>query len=198
MTSKLLLTVAAVALLSATSVAAQTGPASSGFPGDYGRLFGGLPLAPDAPKPPRPHFPAFADGPPVELALIAAKAVVAACAGSSVGVSVVDSAGMPKLFYVPDQTAGFHAYTALRKAYTALSYRQPTSAVAALARSDAAVAARIRGDGNLLAFAGGLPIHAQGRLIGAIGVSGAEPSAVDERCAVAGVAAIQAQLDRPR
>lgn len=190
-----LLAAALVVVAQSIPAEAQNGPPNSGFPGDYGRLFGGLPL-PEGSKPPRPHFPAFAAGPPLELALIAAKTAVEACAGSPVGVSVVDTAGMPKLFYVPDQTAGFHAYTALRKAYTALSFRKPTSAVAALARDDVEVAARIRNNGNLLAFAGGLPIVMRGQIIGAIGVSGAEPSAVDERCAVAGLAAIQLRLDQ--
>jgi uncharacterized protein GlcG (DUF336 family) len=172
----------------------QVGPRTSGFPGDVGRLFDGLPL-PDGPKPPRPIFPPRADGPTMELALAAARAAVKACDGYSVAVSIVDSAGMPKLFYVPDTTAGFHAYTALRKANTALVFGKPTSAVAALAKGDPSIAARIRGDGNLFAFAGGLPLPGRDRPIGGIGVSGAEPSAVDERCAVAGIAAVKDQLD---
>ncbi len=169
---------------------AEIGQKTSGFPGDYGRLFDGLPL-PDTQKPPRPQFPPYAPGPSIEQALTAAQAAVKACAGYSVAVSVVDTAGMPKIFYVPDTTAGFHAYTALRKAITALSFGKPTSAVAAMTRQDAKLAARIRGDGNLLAFAGGLPVYRQGKLIGAIGISGAEPSAVDERCAEAGLTALE-------
>jgi uncharacterized protein GlcG (DUF336 family) len=184
-----------VALCTAPLLAAATvGPQNSGFPGDYGRLFDGLPL-PDGPKPPRPKFPPRADGPGVELALAAARAAVKACDGYSIAVSVVDSAGMPKLFYVPDTTAGFHAYTALRKANTARVFDKPTSAVAALARGDPSLAARIRGDGNLLAFAGGVPLWARDQLIGAIGVSGAEPSSVDERCALAAAEVVEDQLN---
>jgi uncharacterized protein GlcG (DUF336 family) len=174
--------------------AAQVSPQTSGFPGDVGRLLDGVPL-PDDQKPPRPKFPARADGPSMDLALAAARAAVKACDGYSIAVSIVDSAGMPKLFYVPDTTAGFHAYTALRKANTARVFDKPTSAVAALAKDDSAIAARVRGDGNLLAFAGGVPLWSRDQLIGAIGVSGAEPSSVDERCALAAAEVIEDQLN---
>ena len=173
---------------------AQTDPRrNSGFPLDFGRPNEGLPL-PDGPRGPPPQRAPYARGPSMELALVAAKAAVAACKGSKVGVSVIDSAGMPKLYYIPDGVTGYHAYTGFRKAWTALTFKVPTSAVGAMTKADPAVRARIVGDSNFLSFAGGLPIFVKGDLIGAIGVSGAEPSATDERCAIVGLKKIQSRL----
>jgi uncharacterized protein GlcG (DUF336 family) len=186
-----------VALSVAASVAAaeEVKEKSAVFPGDLGRPFDGLPL-PTGPsrRPPWPSRPAPARGPSVDLALQAAQAAVAACVGSHVGVAIIDSAGTPKLYYIPDGTAGFHAYTGFRKAYTALTFKMPTSQVGSLSRTDPAVAAKITADTNLLSFAGGVPIKVGEEIIGAIGVSGAEPSAIDEKCAVAGLEKVQATL----
>jgi uncharacterized protein GlcG (DUF336 family) len=174
---------------------AASAPAASGFPGDLGRPLNGMPLPP-GPKPPRPPPRPLPKGPPLALSLEAAKAIVAACKGYHVSVSIIDSSGTPKLYYVPDGTDGSHAYTGFRKAYTALSFNMPTSAVGKLASSDAAVAARIKADVNLLSFAGGLLLRADGQVIGALGVSGAEPSEKDEQCGLAGIDKIAARLTR--
>ena len=151
------------------------------LPGDMGRPLNGLPLPPNPPPPPPPR--PLAKAPSIDTALAIAKAAVQACQGFHVGVSVIDASGAPKLFYIPDGTDGSHAYTALRKAYTALTFRMPTSQVGELTKRDAGVAAQITADTNLLSFAGGVPLRAGEELIGAIGVSGAEPSAKDEECA---------------
>ena len=156
---------------------------ASSFPGDIGRPFQGLPLPDGAQRPPTMPGPAL--GPTMQKALILAKAAVAACKGSHVGVSIIDSEGTPKLYYVPDGTGGYHAYIAFRKAYTALRFKQPSSEVGANAKNDPALAAKIVADTNFMSFAGGVPIVERGRVVGAIGVSGAEPSAADERCALA-------------
>jgi uncharacterized protein GlcG (DUF336 family) len=178
----------------AVSGHAQTEPRrTSGFPLDFGRPNDGLPL-PDGPRGPPPQRAPYARGPSMELALVAAKAAVVACRGAKITVSIIDSAGMPKLYYVPDGTTGYNAYTGFRKAWTALTFKLPTSAVGALTKTDPAVRARIVGDSNFLSFAGGLPIFAKGELIGAIGVSGADPSAIDERCAVAALKKIRSRL----
>jgi uncharacterized protein GlcG (DUF336 family) len=176
--------IAVVCAVHAQSPDAQTG----GFPGDLGRPFNGLPM-PDgtARRPPWPSKPEPARSPTLEVALQAAQAAVAACKGYHVGVSIIDAAGTPKLYYIPDGTAGFHAYTGFRKAYTALIFKMPTSQVGTLSKTDPSVAAKITADTNLLSFAGGVPIVAGDAVIGAIGVSGAEPSAVDEKCANAGL-----------
>jgi len=79
------------------------------------------------------------------LALEAAKAIVEACKGHHVGVSVIDSAGTPKLYYIPDGTDGSHAYTGFRKAYTALTFKMPTSQVGPLTKTDPSFAAKGEG-----------------------------------------------------
>ena len=183
-------------LVVATSAASadDATAASAAFPGDLGRPFDGLPL-PNGParRPPWPSRPPPARALAVELALQAAQEAVAACTGSHVGVAIIDAAGTPKLYYVPDGTAGFHAYTGFRKAYTALTFKMPTSEVGALSKTDATIAAKITADTNLLSFAGGVPIRVGDEIIGAIGVSGAEPSSIDEKCANAGLEKIKAR-----
>ena len=59
-----------------------------------------------------------ARGPAIDLAVAAAKTIVASCKGYHVGISILDAAGTPKLYYIPDGTAGTHAYTGYREAAT--------------------------------------------------------------------------------
>jgi uncharacterized protein GlcG (DUF336 family) len=187
---ELLIAISACAFCLGVSAAPPTG---SGFPGDMGRPFDGLPFPP-GPLPPRPVQRPVPRGPSIDLALEAAKAIVEACKGYHVGVSVIDSAGTPKLYYIPDGTDGSHAYTGFRKAYTALTFRMPTSQVGPLTKSDASVAAKVRADTNFLTFAGGMLLNAGDQIIGAIGVSGAEPSAKDEECGLVGINRIKDRL----
>jgi uncharacterized protein GlcG (DUF336 family) len=56
------------------------------------------------------------------------------------------------------------------------------------------VVARIKADPNLLTFAGGMVLKAGDEIIGAVGVSGAEPSAKDEECGLVGIGKIQDRL----
>ena len=53
---------------------------------------------------------------------------------------------------------------------------------------------KITADPNLQAFSGGLPLMVGDKLIGAIGVSGAEPGSHDEECGLAGLARIKDDL----
>jgi uncharacterized protein GlcG (DUF336 family) len=188
-----ILIVSAAVLTVCLSASAAPVTGTSGFPGDRGRPFDGLPFPP-GPLPPRPPERALPKSPALDLALEAAKVIVDACKGYHVGVSIIDSAGTPKLYYIPDGTDGSHAYTGFRKAYTALTFKMPTSRVGALTKTDPAVVARIKADPNMLTFAGGVLLEAGGEVIGAIGVSGAEPSAKDEECAIAGIDRIKARL----
>jgi uncharacterized protein GlcG (DUF336 family) len=186
--------IASTLIVACASANAQSpGSTGSGFPGDRGRPFNGLPFPP-GPLPPRPPERPLPKAPAIDLALEAAKAIVAACKGYHVGVSVIDSAGTPKLYYIPDGTDGAHAYTGFRKAYTALIFKMPTSKVGELTKTDAAVVAKIKADPNLLTFAGGLLLTAGDEIIGAIGVSGAEPSAKDEECGLVGIAKIKDRI----
>jgi uncharacterized protein GlcG (DUF336 family) len=191
----LLFSVALLAPVLLAQVSAAGGaPPDSGFPGDMGRPFDGLPLPP-GPLPPRPAQRPLPRAPSIELAVEAAKAIVEACKGYHVSVSVIDSSGTPKLYYIPDGTDGSHAYTGFRKAYTALTFKMPTSQVGPLTKTDPAAAAKVKGDTNLLTFAGGMLLRAGDQIIGAIGVSGAEPSAKDEECGLAGINKIKDRLE---
>jgi uncharacterized protein GlcG (DUF336 family) len=182
-----------VALLMPVLGAGDAPAAGSGFPGDIGRPFDGLPLPP-GPLPPRPAQRVLPRAPSIELAVEAAKAIVEACKGYHVSVSIIDSSGTPKLYYVADGTDGSHAYTGFRKAYTALTFKMPTSQVGPLTKTDPAAAAKVKGDTNLLTFAGGMLLSAGDQIIGAIGVSGAEPSAKDEECGLVGIDKIKDRL----
>jgi uncharacterized protein GlcG (DUF336 family) len=152
--------------------------------------------------PPGPRLPAGARPPevvarslPIDVAVELAKAIVAECSGFHVGVSILDAAGSPKLYYTPDGTAGTHVYTGFRKANTALSFRMPSGNVAAAAQADPAIAAKLASDpNNYITWAGGVLIMAGNDVIGAVGVSGAQPSSKDEACALEGLRKVQARL----
>lgn len=82
------------------------------------------------------------------------------------------------------------------KAYTAVAFGHPTSAWADSSRpggSDWGLAGGL--GGRLIVFPGGVPLYAEGQLIGALGVSGTV-STVDEECAAAAAAASGLQVSR--
>lgn len=166
------------------------------LPGDTGRMMNGIMPTGAAPRAPGggPMRQAKAPAPPIELALEAAQAIAEGCKQYGLGIAVVDAKGEPRLVYIPDQSQSSHAYTAIRKAYTATVFKVPTSQLVAKAQTDPAFAAKIHADPNLMAFKGGLPLFKDGQVIGAIGVSGAEPGGHDEECALIGYNAIKSQL----
>lgn len=142
--------------------------------------------------PPADHV---ARGPSLAASIKMAEAIVASCAGYHIGVTVIDSEGQPKLVYVPDGTAGFHAGTGFRKANTALKFGMPSGKVAAASKADPELAAKFAADSaRFMAFAGGMPIMVGTEIIGAVGVSGAEPDSRDEACAVDGIKAVASIL----
>jgi uncharacterized protein GlcG (DUF336 family) len=131
---------------------------------------------------------------PIEIALKAARAVDEACKQYPLGVAVTDAEGVAKLIYVPERSESWHGYSAVRKAYTAITFNLDTSEVMKRALIDPAVAARVRADPNLMAFSGALILRAGNRLLGALAVSGAEPGGHDEECALAGLQKIKEDL----
>jgi Haem-degrading len=157
MSPMLLRAMGAVSLTTAAAASGATPPGhasgatppghASGFPGDRGRMFDGLPF-PNGPLPPRPPETPVAPSLSLELSLQAARAAVAACSGYHIGVSIIDAAAMPKLYYIPDGTAGNHAYTAFRKANAALTFNRPSGEVGTQTRSDARIRERVRTDGR--------------------------------------------------
>lgn len=131
-----------------------------------------------------------------EVALEAAQATLKKCRdnGYQIAVAVVDRFGQPQVM-LRDRFAGPHTSdTAVRKAYTAVSFRTATTDLAKLIRSgqlDAGLAQLP----HVAMIGGGLMIEAAGSVLGGIGVSGAPGGDKDEECAKAGVDAIRDKLD---
>ena len=162
---------------------APTAAANSNPMQSVPRAFAGGP-----PPGPRPH--PLSPSPSMAAAQRIAHAAIAACRGHHIGVTVLDAAGYPKLIYIPDGSHGFHAYMSFRKANTAVKFRMPSGKVAAAMKTDPQLAARFQaGAADFITFAGGLPIWRGKMLLGAVGVSGAGPSDIDEGCAAAALKA---------
>jgi len=101
-----------------------------------GRPFDGLPL-PAGPLPPRPPQRPIPRGPSLDLAVEAAKAIVQACKGYHVKREHHRFRRERRsCITYPTVPTDLTAYTGFRKAYTALTFKMPTSQVTALAKTD--------------------------------------------------------------
>jgi len=116
---------------------------------------------------------------------IAAAVAEATRHGWTMGVAVVDSGANLVAFARMDGTQLAAAVIAEHKARAAAAFRRPTRAFEDAARNGAGVLSL---DGAI-ASAGGVPLIADGKLIGAIGCSGGA-SAEDETTCLAGAATI--------
>jgi uncharacterized protein GlcG (DUF336 family) len=124
-----------------------------------------------------------------------AQATVEACAAKNfnVAATVVDRAGIVRTMLRADR-AGPHTVEASRaKAYTAASARNNTSAIMDSAEKNPAARHLAAIEGFLL-LGGGVPVKAGDEVIGAVGVGGAPGGHLDEECANAGIAKVQAKL----
>lgn len=131
-----------------------------------------------------------------EAALRVASAALKHCAqqGYQVAVTVSDRAGHP-LVMLRDRLAGPHTpEVANDKAYTALSFKMDTLALASATQAGQE-ASGIRHVARTVAVGGGRSIQAGGSTIGAIGVSGAPGGEADDRCAKAGIDTIADDLE---
>ena len=119
--------------------------------------------------------------------------------GYSVAVAVVDRGGNTQIL-LRDRYAGPHTNeTAIRKAWTANSFRQSTSDLAGMLQ-EGKIPNQVQHNPGALLVGGGLIIEAKGEIIGGIGVSGAPPGkserdSIDGACAKAGVAVIQGDVE---
>lgn len=101
-------------------------------------------------------------------------------------VAIVDTGGSLVYFERIDDTQVASLKIAIDKAYAAAIYRRPTRVWEdAMAKGRIAVLSLA----GVVASAGGLPIVSGGKVIGAVGVSGATGDQ-DEQCAKAGLAAM--------
>lgn len=131
-----------------------------------------------------------------EVALEAAQAALKQCRtdGYQISVAVVDRFGETQVL-LRDRFAGLPANrTAVDKAWTSVGFRADTSQLAASVK-DGTLDPRLANRPRIAMLGGALKIEAAGTLLGAIGVSGAPGGDKDEKCARAGLDAIQNKLD---
>lgn len=145
-----------------------------------------------APKPAAPSSYAIPIGPSVSLD-DAKKAAAAASAeakknGWFMAIAVVDPAGTLVYFEKADTTQLGSAPVAIGKARSAALYKRPTKAFQD-ALEKGGVNMRVLTLEGAVPVDGGSPLLVQGKLIGAIGVSG-DLAEHDGQCATAGAAAL--------
>lgn len=110
--------------------------------------------------------------------------------GQRVSVAVLDRTGRRIVALRDDGTAPHTFEHSRRKAYTALSYNMPSADYGRnAAKNPGAIGPQLLP--HITTAAGGLPIRANGQLVGAVGVSGTPGSAGggegDARCGQAGI-----------
>jgi glc operon protein GlcG len=155
-----------------------------------------------AAAPPTPPAPAAAAAPSLyaipigpSIALDAAKKVAAAAAAEArkngwfMAIAVVDPAGTLVYYEKADNTQLGSARVAVDKARSAALYKRPTKAFQdALAKG--AENLRILRLEGAVPVEGGVPLLVEGKLVGALGVSG-DLSEHDGQCAAAGAASLK-------
>ncbi|MGW1953564.1 GlcG/HbpS family heme-binding protein [Streptomyces sp. NPDC001920] len=120
-------------------------------------------------------------------ALVAAGHRAAEAAGATVSVTVLDAGGHLLAFRRDDRAVLISGETSTRKAYTALQLAAPTAdLVDAVQPGGLFHTLPTALDRPLLFIAGGVPIHRDGRLVGAIGVGGGAPEQ-DHQFAIAAI-----------
>ena len=126
-----------------------------------------------------------------------ANAAVAACQaqGRHIAVSVLDRGGSIVAVQRADGVGPHNTAASGRKAYTALSTKNDTQALAVAARGNPDMA-NLTSLPELLLLGGGLPLRAKGEVVGAIGVAGGGGAQPDRACALAALAAVP-ELDSP-
>jgi uncharacterized protein GlcG (DUF336 family) len=130
----------------------------------------------------------------LDVAKTLAEAAVAACAAKGYPVSavVVDRDGETIVAMHGDE-AGLHTMeNARRKAYTAVSFKQPTAEYAKKLQDPTSVVHQQVTLPNVIAIPGGQPIKIGNAVIGGVGVSGSP--GVDDECINAGLEKVKDQL----
>ncbi|MGW1034775.1 GlcG/HbpS family heme-binding protein [Streptomyces antibioticus] len=108
--------------------------------------------------------------------LVTAARQAAEAAGVAVSVTVLDAGGHLLAFRRDDRAVLISGETSTRKAYTALQLNAPTAdLVDAVQPGGPFHTLPTALDRPLLFIAGGVPVHRDGRLIGALGIGGGAP-----------------------
>jgi uncharacterized protein GlcG (DUF336 family) len=143
---------------------------------------------------PPPVMPDLVEGPSLVVAVAAAQAAIAQCAkdGLAVGAAVVGSQGNLLVGLTGDKARPGRIFSGTRKASAAAAFGVPSSVVQERLRAqDGATVAAFKP--YMVGMPGAVPLIKGGRVLGAIGVSGATGQQ-DEACAAAGAAAVQGRL----
>ncbi len=136
---------------------------------------------------------------PVGLAGKAVQASLDACNkdGYRVSVSVVDRAGVLRAMGRADGAGPHTVDSSRKKAYTAVSFRRPTTELAELINKVPTLQPLREMNDQILILGGGLPIEIGSEIVGGIGVGGAPGAHLDDACAQAGLDAIDAARKVP-
>ena len=127
----------------------------------------------------------------LRVALSIAQAALDQC-GYTTSIAVVDRAGRVRVLLEGDNASPHNAELARRKAYTARTFRAPSSEWAK--RTETANAGQ-RELTDVIPLGGGMPIKVGDDTIGGVGLSGAMGGqAQEEKCATAGIAHVADQL----
>ena len=127
----------------------------------------------------------------LRMALAIAETALAEC-GINTSVAVVDRAGRLRVFLQGDNANPHNIELARRKAYTARTFRQPSSAWAKRTETTN-TGQRMLAD--VIPLGGGMPINVGEETIGGVGLSGAPGGQEQEEgCAKAGIAKVAEQL----
>ncbi len=131
----------------------------------------------------------------LDLAQAIAQAALTKCRadGNHVSVTVVDRDGLVKIAFRDDGAGPHTIVTSRRKAFTSLTFKQPSGQWAHRVLTNPAIAG-LKDTSGTIALGGGLPIKAGDQVIGAIGVSGSPGADKDEACANAGLVAVADRL----
>jgi uncharacterized protein GlcG (DUF336 family) len=132
---------------------------------------------------------------PASLAVEAASETVAACARQNYRESavVLDADGQI-ITVVRGDGAGIHTIdSAHDKAYTAVSFKNDTLALASRAKGEDSIAPLAKLP-HVMFFGGGVVIKLNDEVIGSIGASGAPGANLDDNCAKAGLNKIRDRL----
>ncbi|MGK8509657.1 GlcG/HbpS family heme-binding protein [Nocardia asiatica] len=116
-------------------------------------------------------------------------AAEAAKLGLAASVAVLDESGNLKAFLRMDNSLLSGIQVARDKAYSSVATHLPTSAWIGVTNASKEFELGLFGIDRICPISGGVPIMAEGRLIGAVGVSGGMPDQ-DEQLAQAAAAAV--------
>ncbi len=129
----------------------------------------------------------------MDMALKLAKAAIQACRkeGTNVAVTVVDRGGHPQVVLRDSLAMDLTLTISRDKAYTAMTFNSPTSRLEGRFKG----AYSVPKAAGIIISPGGLPITADGSIVGGVGVSGSPSGETDEKCAQAGLDAVHDDLE---